>query len=261
VATLGDPRPLEGRVAVVTGVGRRAGIGYAIARRLLESGAAVLTHAWTPYDVASWGAEPGEVDAVSAELKQLGRVEQQQADFAEPDAPAAVFAAAREAFGHVDILVVNHTRSGGGALADLTAEHLDGFLHENVRAALLLVKEFAAQHDGRAGGRVVLMTSGQHLGPMTKEVGYAVSKGALHQATLTLSAELMDRRITVNTINPGPTDTGWGIGDVDPKPRMPQGRWGEPDDAARLIRWLCTDEAQWITGQVIDSEGGFRRWG
>jgi len=261
VATLGDPRPLEGRVAVVTGVGRRAGIGYAIARRLLESGAAVLTHAWTPYDVTSWGAEPGEVDAVSAELKQLGRVEQQQADFAEPDAPAAVFAAAREAFGHVDILVVNHTRSGDGALADLTAEHLDGFLHENVRAALLLVKEFAAQHDGRAGGRVVLMTSGQHLGPMTKEVGYAVSKGALHQATLTLSAELMDRRITVNTINPGPTDTGWGIGDVDPRRRMPHGRWGEPDDAARLIRWLCTDEAQWITGQVIDSEGGFRRWG
>ena len=257
----GDPRPLDGRVAVVTGVGRRAGIGYAIARRLLESGAAVLTHAWTPYDLASWGAEPGEVDAVSAELKQLGRVEQQQADFAEPDAPAAVFAAAREAFGHVDILVVNHTRSGDGALADLTAEHLDSFLHENVRAALLLVKEFAAQHDGRAGGRVVLMTSGQHLGPMTKEVGYAVSKGALHQATLTLSAELMDRRITVNTINPGPTDTGWGIGDVDPRRRMPHGRWGEPDDAARLIRWLCTDEAQWITGQVIDSEGGFRRWG
>ena len=60
-------------------------------------------------------------------------------------------------------------------------------------------------------------------------------------------------------------NSGGGVvvlnGDVDPRPRMPQGRWGEPDDAARLIRWLCTDEAQWITGQVIDSEGGFRRWG
>jgi 3-oxoacyl-[acyl-carrier protein] reductase len=257
----GDPRPLGGRVAVVTGVGRRAGIGYAISRRLLASGAAVLTQAWTPYDVASWGAEPGEADTVLAELKKLGRVEQHQADFAEPDAPAKLFAAARKAFGQVDILVVNHTRSGDGALADLTAEHLDDFLHENVRASLLLVKEFAAQHDGRPGGRVVLMTSGQHLGPMTKEIGYAVSKGALHQATLTLSAELANRGITVNTINPGPTDTGWGIGDVDPNPRMPQGRWGEPDDAARLIRWLCTDEAQWITGQVIDSEGGFRRFG
>ena len=220
-----------------------------------------MTHAWTPYDVASWGERPDETDAVSAELKKLGRVEHRQADFAEPDAPAEVFAAAREALGHVDILIVNHTRSGDGARADLTAEHLDDFLHENVRASLLLVKEFAAQHDGRSGGRVVLMTSGQHLGPMTKEMAYAISKGALHQATLTLSAELIDHGITVNTINPGPTDTGWGIGDVEPKPRMPQGRWGEPDDAARLIGWLCTDDAQWITGQVIDSEGGFRRWG
>jgi 3-oxoacyl-[acyl-carrier protein] reductase len=184
----GDPRPLDGRVAVVTGVGRRAGIGY---------------------DVANWDAEPGEAEDVSAELERLGRVERVQADFAEPDAPVDVFAAAGKAFGHVDILVVNHTRSGDGAPADLTAEHLDDFLHENVRASLLLVKEFAAQHDGRAGGRVVLMTSGQHISPMTKEIGYAVSKGALHQATLTLSEELIARGITVNTINPGPTDTGW----------------------------------------------------
>ena len=220
----------------------------------------MLTQAWTPYDVASWGAEPAEAEITSAELGKLGRVEHVQADFAQPNAPAELFAAARQAFGHIDILVVNHTRSGDGALTDLTAEHLDDFLHENVRASLLLVKELAAQHDGRPGGRVVLMTSGQHLSPMKSEVGYAVSKGALHQATLTLSEELIDSGITVNAINPGPTDTGWGIGDIDPGPSMPQGRWGEPDDAARLIAWLCSDDAQWITGQVINSEGGFRRW-
>jgi 3-oxoacyl-[acyl-carrier protein] reductase len=220
----------------------------------------VLSQAWTPYDVASWGAEPGEAEVTSAGLRKLGRVEHLQADFARPNAPAELFAEARTAFGHVDMLVVNHTRSGDGALADLTAEHLDDFLHENVRASLLLVKEFAAQHDGRPGGRVVLMTSGQHLSPMKSEVGYAVSKGALHQATLTLSEELIDSGITVNTINPGPTDTGWGIGDIDPASSMPQGRWGEPDDAARLVAWLCSDDAQWITGQVINSEGGFRRW-
>jgi 3-oxoacyl-[acyl-carrier protein] reductase len=252
--------PLEGRVALVTGVGRRAGIGYAIARRLLQSGASVLAHAWTPYDVENWGEDPGEPEEVRAGLQQLGRVEQHQADFAEPEAPGEVMAAARRAFGRVDILVVNHTRSGHKRLQELTAEHLDDFLHENVRASLLLVKEFAAQHDGREGGRVILMTSGQHLGPMSREVAYAVSKGALHQATLTLSEELMDRGITVNTVNPGPTDTGWGIGDEDPKPSMPLGRWGEPDDAARLITWLCTDDARWITGQVIASEGGLRRW-
>ena len=104
------------------------------------------------------------------------------------------------------------------------------------------------------------MTSGQHLAPMAREVAYAVSKGALQQATLTLADELADRGITVNAVNPGPTDTGWGVADHDPTHTMPFGRWGEPDDAARLIAWLCSDDARWITGQTIDSEGGFRRW-
>ena len=134
---------------------------------------------------------------------------------------------------------------------------MDAFLHENVRASLLLVKEFAGRHDGRPGGRVVLMTSGQHHGPMAREVAYAVSKGALHQATATLSAELIPRGITVNTVNPGPTDTGWDIRAAlgDPE-RLPLGRFGAPEDAARLIGWLCTDDAGWVTGQVIDSTGG-----
>ena len=61
----------------------------------------------------------------------------------------------------------------------------------------------------------------------------------------------------MNTVNPGPTDTGWDIG--DPEGHMPLGRWGTAEDAARLIGWLCTDDAAWITGQVIDSEGGFVR--
>jgi 3-oxoacyl-[acyl-carrier protein] reductase len=256
----GSPLVLEGRVAVITGVGRRAGIGYAVGRRLLDLGASVVAHAWTPYDVSAWNASPTEADAVLEELKELGDVEQIQADFAQPDSPAEVIDAAKTAFGHVDILVVNHTRSGGGSLAELTPESVDDFLHENVRASLLLVKEFAAQHDGRRGGRVILMTSGQHIAPMRDEVPYAVTKGALHQATLTLSDALIERGITVNTINPGPTDTGWGLDEIDPKDSMPQGRWGRPDDAARLIAWLCTDDGQWITGQVFDSEGGFRRW-
>jgi 3-oxoacyl-[acyl-carrier protein] reductase len=253
--------PLEGRSAVVTGAGRRAGIGFATARRLVDSGASVLVHAWTPYDVREYGAPDGEAEAAVEELRaDEGRVELVEADFADPEAPGAVIGAARDAFGHVDILVVNHTRSGHIPLEGITADHLDDFLHENVRASLLLVKELAAQHDGREGGRVIMMTSGQHISPMAREVAYAVSKGALHQATKTLAEALIDRRITVNTVNPGPTDTGWGLADIDPKPAMPLGRWGEPDDAARLIAWLCTDDAQWVTGQVIDSEGGFRRW-
>jgi 3-oxoacyl-[acyl-carrier protein] reductase len=252
---------LDGRVAVVTGAGRRAGIGFAAARRLVEAGAAVLVHAWTPYDVSGYGVSDSEPHSVLAELREGGgRVELVQADFADPDAPAAVIAAVRDAFGRVDILIVNHTRSSHVPLEELTAAHIDDCLHENVRAALLLVKEFAAQHDGRDGGRVILMTSGQHIAPMVGEIAYAVSKGALHQITKTFAEALIDRGITVNTVNPGPTDTGWGLADWDPTARMPLGRWGEPDDAARLIAWLCSDDARWITGQVIDSEGGFRRW-
>lgn len=231
--------------ALVTGVSRRAGIGYAIARRLREAGVAVFTHGWTPHDAAQpWGADDVEPDV--------------EADFAEPDAPARVVAAARDALGPLDVLVVNHARSGDGRLDELTAEHVDAFLHENLRASLLLVKEFAAQFEGETG-RVVLMTSGLHKSPMRTEVAYAVSKAGLAAATPMLADELADRGITVNCVNPGPTDTGWGLGDVAPGDRMPFGRWGEPDDAARLVAWLCGDDARWVTGQVIDSEGGFRR--
>jgi 3-oxoacyl-[acyl-carrier protein] reductase len=227
-------------------VSRRAGIGLAIVRRLEEAGAQVFTQGWTPHDAAQpWGADETITPSI-------------EADFAEPDAPARVVAAARDALGPLDVLVVNHARSGDGRLDELTAEHLDAFLHENVRASLLLVKEFAAQLAGDSG-RVVLLTSGAHLDAMTTEVAYAVSKGALAIATRTLAAELAERGITVNCINPGPTETGWGLADIDPKPRMPFGRWGEPDDAARLVAWLCSDDGRWITGQVIDSEGGFRR--
>jgi 3-oxoacyl-[acyl-carrier protein] reductase len=251
------PESLAGRVALVTGVSRRAGIGFAVTRQLLAEGAAVYAQGWTPHDAAQpWGSDREGASAVSA---LSDRVRYAEADFADPDAPRGVLGAARAAFGQVDVLIVNHARSGHGRLAEVTAAELDAFLHENVRASILLVKEFAAQHDGRPGGRVVFMTSGQHLAPMTGEVAYAISKGALHQATKTLADELIDRGITVNTVNPGPTDTGWDIAGWDPRPAMPLGRWGKPDDAARLIAWLCSDDARWITGQVIDSEGGFRR--
>src|SRR5437879_8158718 len=161
------------RSALVTGVSRRIGIGAAIARRLREGGTHVFTHGWTPHDAAQpWGADDLEPSI--------------EADFADPHAPARVVCAAVEALGPLDALVVNHARSGHGRLAELTAEHLDAFLHENVRASLLLVKEFAAQFEGDAG-RVVLVTSGAHLAPMAAEVAYAISKGALAVATATLA--------------------------------------------------------------------------
>lgn len=251
---------LKGRVALVTGVSRRIGIGFAIAKRLATVGADLFVQSLTTYDASQpWGADENGIPSLLEELGLPGgRVEHIEANFADPDAPHNVVAAAVEAFGHVDILVANHAYSTMGTLEELTADHVDTHLQVNVRGSLLLIKAYAAQHDGRPGGRVILMTSGQHLGPMPGELAYIASKGALHQLTSSLSAYLAPRRITVNTVNPGATDTGYATSELYETvlAHQPMGRWGEPDDAARLIAWLATDEARWITGQVINSTGG-----
>ncbi len=255
--------PLAGRVAVVTGVGRRAGIGFAIARELLAAGASVLAQSWTPHDEEQpWGAEP--VEDVLAALGGTGpRLAHVAADFAEPDAPGRVVREAVERFGAVDAVVANHARSALGTLGEVTAAELDLCWAVNARASVLLAQAFAAAHDdARPGGRIVLFTSGQHLGPMVREIPYAVSKGAIQQMTLTLADALADRKITVNAVNPGPVDTGWADEELTERVgrALPFGRWGAPDDVARLVRWLVSDEGHWITGQVVNSEGGFRRW-
>jgi len=264
-----DLLPLRGRVAVVTGVSRRAGIGYAVARRLAALGASLFLHHYAPHDRDQpWGEDPGGPQAVIAgvtgALAAVGAsVHHMELDLAIPSAPAQLVSAAASTCGHLDILVCNHARSGGdGPLGTLDAGLLDAHWAVNARSAILLTQAFAAQHDGRPGGRVIFMTSGQDLGPMTGEVAYAASKGALASVTVTLADQLADQAITLNTVNPGPVDTGYAPPEVHEavRRRFPQRRWGLPDDPARLIAWLVTDEAVWITGQVINTEGGFRRW-
>jgi 3-oxoacyl-[acyl-carrier protein] reductase len=263
-----DPLPLGGRVAVVTGVSRRAGIGYAIARRLAALGASLFLHHYAPHDRDQpWGADPGGLEAVLDGVTEAlaadgARVTHQEADLADPAAPSALIYAAAAAFGHLDILVCNHARSGDdGPLGTLTAAMLDGHWAANTRSSILLAQAFIARHDSRPGGRIVFMTSGQDLGPMTPEVAYAASKGALASITRTLADQLADQAITLNAVNPGPVDTGYASPEAHEavRRRFPWGRWGTPDDPARLIAWLVTDEAAWITGQVINTEGGFRR--
>jgi 3-oxoacyl-[acyl-carrier protein] reductase len=112
-----------------------------------------------------------------------------------------------------------------------------------------------------SGGRVVNFSSGQHLGPMPDELAYAGSKGAIIAFSTSIAPSLARRGITINVVNPGPTDTGWMTPDLRDAiaDQIPMGRVGMPDDAARLVGWLASDEAQWITGQVINSEGGMIR--
>lgn len=254
------------RVVVVTGVSRRAGIGFAVAKQLLRGGAKVLIHSFSPYDAEQpRGVDAGGMDSLIDELGGAsGRLEHVEADLGDPDAPGRVIASAMSAFGAIDALVVNHAHSSNQSLETLTAEELDRAWAVNARAAVLLTQAFAASHDdARPNGRVVLLTSGQHLAPMSEELPYAISKGAVHQMTRSLADVLADRAITVNAINPGPVDTGWPSDELRERlrPNFPAGRWGRPEDIATIIAWLVSDDSAWMTGQVIDAEGGFRRWG
>jgi 3-oxoacyl-[acyl-carrier protein] reductase len=221
----------------------------------MADGFAVFTQGWEAHDAAQpWGA--GDVPVREGLAGHL------EADLADPEAPAALLAAARIALGQVDVLVANHAATVGGTLDELTAAAIDTALVVNVRGTLLLVKEFAAGFEGDHG-RVVLFTSGQGRGPMPGELPYVASKAALSGSVVSLADALALRGITINAVNPGPTDTGWAPEDVrrEVEAAMPHGRWGTPEDAARLVAWLASEESAWVTGQVIDSDGGFRYGG
>ncbi|MGV9235801.1 SDR family oxidoreductase [Streptomyces nigra] len=263
-----DPLPLRGRTALVTGASRRGGIGHAVARRLAAYGAGVYLHHHVPHDAAMpWGADRPE-DVVASVREAQGdpgaRVVAGPGDLSDPAAPAELIATAASALGgRLDILVANHALSGGdGTLDEIDAAMLDAHWAVDTRSVLLLVQAHARLRPAGPGGRVVLMTSGQDIaGGMPGEIAYALQKGALASITRSLATTLAERGITVNTVNPGPVDTDYLTGDAYDAvaERFPGGRWGMPDDPARLIAWLATDEASWITGEVVNSEGGFRR--
>lgn len=254
--------PLAGRVALVTGASRRSAIGAAIVRRLVEDGAALLVHSWEPADGER--SDPGGAEELVAELRAAGgNLVHVSADLADPATPARLVATARETFGRLDMLIANHARSTKQSLEQLTATEIDLTYAINTRATLLLVQELASSFDADSGGRVVLFTSGQYHGVMPDELPYIASKAALRELTPTLAAHLIPRGITVNCVNPGPNNTGhhddsaWAW----VAERNPGGRASTPVDTARLISWLVSDEAEWVTGQVIASDGGWSTLG
>ncbi|MDO5367515.1 SDR family oxidoreductase [Kocuria sp.] len=283
--------PLSGQTALVTGVSRRRGIGFAVARAFARLGASVFIHHYGPHDEDQpWGADDlsGVVGEVRAELTEGAVLGEKSADLQDTGQIQSLIDAAHALTGSLDILVCNHAKSGGdGSILDMTPEALDAFWTTNTRSTLLLTRAFAllkadapteAARPGdrvrtdqgpkftKPTGRVFWMTSGQGHGPMRGEVAYATSKAALAGVTATVAAELLELGIVLNTVNPGPVDTGYLSPDATDRSldgiqellaRQPFGRFGRPNDPANLISWLATDDGAWIVGQVLTSDGGF----
>jgi len=234
----------------VTGAGRDREIGTAVCRALAAAGQRVA------FTVQPGGPSDGRTLA-----GELG-AEAIEADLAEPSAAGAVLDAVAERLGSPPTVLVNNAAyETPGGYAEMDAGTLDAHYAVNVRAPVLLSCELARRHPRGTPGRIVCLTSGQSLGPMEGELPYAVTKGALEMFVRQAAPELMPLGITINAVNPGVTDTGWVGDDIRESllERMPAGRLGESEDAARLIAWLCSADAVWVTGQVINSEGGFVR--
>jgi 3-oxoacyl-[acyl-carrier protein] reductase len=212
--------------ALVTGAGREGNIAAAVVRALERDG---------------WTTVTTDVEGEATVL----------ADLEDPDAPAQIF----DRVGPVEALVACHAVSELGGVLEASAEQIDRHLAVNARGTLLLIAELVRRLPGD-WGRIVTFTSGL---PLAGEIAYAASKGAIAWLTVTAAVEVGPRGITVNAVDPGPTDTGW-MGDELREAisrSTPLGRLGRPEDAAELVAFLCSERAGWITGRVLRSDGGF----
>jgi 3-oxoacyl-[acyl-carrier protein] reductase len=252
---------LSGQVAVVTGVSRAKSIGAAIARELARHGANLFLTGWPEYDKEQlWETEAHEQRLLVEELRQLGvEAEWTPFDLSLADAPQKLWDAVQARFNVAHILVNNACFSTRDSVETLDAETLDRHYAINTRAPILLSVEFVRRFGGKGASRIVSMTSGQMLGPMRGELAYVATKASLDAFTITFAAEVGHLGITINAVDPGPTDSGCMTREVQRTllSRFALGRIGRPEDAARLIAFLAGPEGGWVTGQVLRSRGGF----
>lgn len=254
----------QARLALITGASRQAGIGAAIARELACDGADIFITYYRPYDHETGQSnDADEPRRLLDELRRIGRrADGLELDLADPQAPKQLFEHVEAMCGPVSILVNNAAYSVRDGIENLSAGLMDKHYAINIRAMALLCAEFVRRYrtnvSGEVSGRIINLSSGQGLNPMPGELAYAATKGAVEAFTRSLSAEVGGLGITVNAVDPGATDTGWISSELkeELKAKSPMGRIGVPEDAARLIRFLASAEAGWVTGQIIRSRGG-----
>lgn len=253
---------LKNKIAIITGASRSTGIGTAICRSLASLGADIFFTHWHPFDETEGnGGEKEWSEQLRKELIGLGvRASHMEADFANPEMPSIIMDQVEKSLGSASILINNATYCVPTNFRSLNINSLDQHYVVNNRGTILLSTEFAKRfeknHPKATPGRIIFMVS---KGPDPDNLAYIATKGALIGLIEPLSVGLAPLHITVNGFDPGPTDSGWMDEEMKAGflPMFPMGRIGLPEDAARAINFLASDESQWITGQVIKSEGGF----
>ena len=245
---------LKGKVAIVTGAS--GGIGSGCALRLAQDGATVVLH----YHSSAAAAEDlaSEIRATGGEALPL------QANLAEPSAPQALVAAATDAFGRLDLLVNNAAVAEVAELEAIDAGHFQRQVAINL-GAVLFASQAAARAFGPEGGCIVNISSINASKPVPRGSVYSATKAAVEAVTKSLAIELGPRRIRVNAVAPGATDTAMlrGVLPAGAEQEICRetplgGRLGQPEDIAAVVAFLAGPDAAWITGQVINASGGLQ---
>ena len=246
---------LAGKVAIVTGASK--GIGAAIAKALAEAGARV---------VANYASSKEDAARVVGDIiANGGSAIAAQADVSRSDDVQRLFAETKKALGPVDVLVNNAGVFDFQPIETVTEREFHREFDTNVLGPIFTIQE-ALKHFGHEGGSIINISSIASVNPVPNSLIYAATKSALDSITRVLARELGPRKIRVNTVAPGGTETEGsrriGLVGSDLEKQMiaatPLGRFGQPRDIAPVVVFLASNAAAWLTGERITVSGGLR---